>query len=140
LGDAVLQLVMTEHLYAHFSSAGEGRLTKLRARMVSREALPNDDAALARIVGIPTTDWTRLAVKVRRFFHARNDKLWHKRCELELREQDVRHNWFRERAQKGGIAKSLKDKGLSASSMLQACNKHPCCNALHLQSKANLRR
>jgi ribonuclease-3 len=39
LGDAVLQLVMTEHLYAHFSSAGEGRLTKLRARMVSREAL-----------------------------------------------------------------------------------------------------
>ena len=71
--------------------------------MVTREALPNDDAALARIVGISTTDWTRLAVKVRRFFHARNDKLWHKRCELELREQNHRHNLFRESGQKGGL-------------------------------------
>ena len=94
--------------------------------MVTREALPNDDAALARIVGIPTTDWTRLAGKVRRFFRARNDKLWHKRCELELQEQNARHNWFRERAQKGGIAKSLKDKGISshkhALSTLRACD------------------
>jgi len=82
--------------------------------MVTREALPNDDAALARIVGIPTTDWTRLAVKVRRFFHARNDKLWHKRCELELREQNARHNSFRERGQKGGMVKALKKHGLSS--------------------------
>jgi ribonuclease-3 len=39
LGDAVLQLVMTEHLYNHFQDEAEGKLTKLRARMVSREAL-----------------------------------------------------------------------------------------------------
>ena len=39
LGDAVLQLVVTEHLYGYFSAEPEGKLTKLRARLVSREAL-----------------------------------------------------------------------------------------------------
>lgn len=39
LGDAVLQLVMTEYLYALFPREAEGRLTKLRSRLVSREAL-----------------------------------------------------------------------------------------------------
>jgi ribonuclease-3 len=39
LGDAVLQLVVTEHLYSYFTAEAEGKLTKLRARLVSREAL-----------------------------------------------------------------------------------------------------
>ena len=39
LGDAVLQLVITEQLYAMFPREAEGRLTKLRSRLVSREAL-----------------------------------------------------------------------------------------------------
>jgi ribonuclease-3 len=39
LGDAVLQLVITEHLYGHFTGEAEGKLTKLRSRLVSREAL-----------------------------------------------------------------------------------------------------
>jgi ribonuclease-3 len=39
LGDAVLQLVITEYLYDHFSTEPEGRLTKLRSRLVSRDAL-----------------------------------------------------------------------------------------------------
>ena len=39
LGDAVLQLVVTEHLYGYFPAEAEGKLTKLRARLVSREAL-----------------------------------------------------------------------------------------------------
>lgn len=39
LGDAVLQLVVTEHLYGYFAAEAEGKLTKLRARLVSREAL-----------------------------------------------------------------------------------------------------
>ncbi|HEY2615570.1 MAG TPA: ribonuclease III, partial [Chthoniobacterales bacterium] len=46
LGDAVIQLVITEHLYAHFSAEGEGRLTKLRSRLVSRDALKMHAAAL----------------------------------------------------------------------------------------------
>lgn len=39
LGDAVLQLIFTEHLFQLFPNFGEGQLTKLRARLVSREGL-----------------------------------------------------------------------------------------------------
>src|SRR6201987_803561 len=39
LGDAVLQLVITEYLFSHFRAEAEGQLTKLRSRLVSREAL-----------------------------------------------------------------------------------------------------
>ena len=39
LGDAVLQLVLTEHLYRKFPESPEGRMTKLRAQLVSRNAL-----------------------------------------------------------------------------------------------------
>ena len=46
LGDAVLQLVITEYLFRHFGSEAEGQLTKLRSRLVSREALKTHAAAL----------------------------------------------------------------------------------------------
>lgn len=46
LGDAVLQLVITEKLFAQFSGEAEGRLTKLRSRLVSREALKVHAAVL----------------------------------------------------------------------------------------------
>ncbi len=39
LGDAVLQLVITEHLFRRFPEFAEGQLTKLRSRIVSREGL-----------------------------------------------------------------------------------------------------
>ena len=39
LGDAVLQLLFSEHLYRRFGEAAEGHLTKSRARLVSGEAL-----------------------------------------------------------------------------------------------------
>lgn len=39
LGDAVLQLIVTEHLFASDREASEGRLTIQRARLVSRHAL-----------------------------------------------------------------------------------------------------
>src|ERR1700739_867131 len=39
LGDAVLQLIFTEHLYRLFPHFSEGQLTKLRSRLVSREGL-----------------------------------------------------------------------------------------------------
>src|SRR5437667_9355728 len=46
LGDAVLQLVITEHLFQHFGGEAEGQLTKLRSRLVSRETLKMHAAAL----------------------------------------------------------------------------------------------
>ncbi len=39
LGDAVLQLIFTEYLFDRYSDATEGQLTKLRAKLVSREGL-----------------------------------------------------------------------------------------------------
>ena len=46
LGDAVLQLVITEYLFRHFGDEAEGQLTKLRSRLVSREALRMHAATL----------------------------------------------------------------------------------------------
>src|ERR1700722_7670487 len=39
LGDAVLQLIFTEHFFRFFPHFCEGQLTKLRSRLVSREGL-----------------------------------------------------------------------------------------------------
>lgn len=39
LGDAVIQLILTEKLFHLFPDFGEGQLTKMRSRLVSREAL-----------------------------------------------------------------------------------------------------
>ena len=39
LGDAVLQLIFTEYLFDQFPNLSEGYLTKIRARIVSREGL-----------------------------------------------------------------------------------------------------
>ncbi len=46
LGDAVIQVVVTEHLYRLFPDFSEGRMTKLRTRIVSRVALRERAAAL----------------------------------------------------------------------------------------------
>jgi len=46
LGDAILQLVITEYLFSHFKDQPEGQLTKLRSRLVSRDALKEHAATL----------------------------------------------------------------------------------------------
>jgi ribonuclease-3 len=46
LGDAVLQLVISEHLFRRFGGEAEGQLTKFRSRLVSRETLKMHAAAL----------------------------------------------------------------------------------------------
>lgn len=46
LGDAVLQLIVTHHLYRLFPTFSEGQLTKLRSRLVSREGLKRHALAL----------------------------------------------------------------------------------------------
>jgi ribonuclease-3 len=48
LGDAVLQLILTQKLYEQFPDSGEGPLTKARAKLVNRRAL----AERARSLGL----------------------------------------------------------------------------------------
>ena len=52
LGDAVLQLIITEELFRRFPGETEGRLTKLRSQIVSRKALAKfaTDIALGEYV------------------------------------------------------------------------------------------
>ena len=49
LGDVVLSLAVSTHIYPRFEHFGAGRLTKLRAQSVSREAC----AQVARDIGVP---------------------------------------------------------------------------------------
>jgi len=49
LGDVVLSLAISTHLYPRFEDFGAGRLTKLRAQAVSRQAC----AEVARELGVP---------------------------------------------------------------------------------------
>ncbi len=49
LGDAVIELITTQYLYKKFPDYPEGKMTKLRARVVSRPSL----ATFARELGIP---------------------------------------------------------------------------------------
>lgn len=48
LGDAVLGVVVTEHIFANYPDFAEGRLAKLRAAVVSTQAL----ARVARALGV----------------------------------------------------------------------------------------
>ena len=56
LGDAILQLIVTEELYRMFPDFTEGRLTKLRARVVSRRALARFAMAIDLGRGITRSD------------------------------------------------------------------------------------
>ena len=49
LGDVVLSLAVSDHIYPRFADWGAGRLTKLRAQAVSRQAC----ADVARSLGVP---------------------------------------------------------------------------------------
>ena len=49
LGDVVLSLAISDHIYPRFSTWGAGRLTKLRAQAVSRQAC----ADVARELDVP---------------------------------------------------------------------------------------
>jgi ribonuclease-3 len=48
LGDAVLQLVISEHLYHLYPDIAEGRLTKIRSHLVNRSAL----VEMAQVLGL----------------------------------------------------------------------------------------
>lgn len=103
----------------HLSLAEDGAYRRLIDEyMITREPLPNDDAALARILGIPKAEWECVAPNVMAFFRARNDRLFHKHCEEELRAQEVRHNRNHDRAKKAAFARYSKINVLPASRML----------------------
>jgi uncharacterized protein YdaU (DUF1376 family) len=55
--------------------------------MLTRDALPDKDAAIARIIGVSIDEWLAVAPAVRPYFEASNGKLINKHCEEELHTQ-----------------------------------------------------
>ena len=60
--------------------------------MTARRPLPDNDAALARIVGVSADEWAVVSGNVRPFFQSSEGLLSHKRCDIELDDQDKRQN------------------------------------------------
>lgn len=78
--------------------------------METRQPLPNNDAALARIAGITIDSWTIAAVILLPFFlPSKNGKLHLKRCDAELERQDGRNRLQSEKG-KSGAKKRWKNK------------------------------
>ena len=86
----------------------------LDAYMTSRQPLPDDDSALARLIGIGVDEWRAIAPKVREYFKAKSGKLWNQRCDTELLRQDRRTKKHSEISKKGAAARWNKNKDLHA--------------------------
>ena len=78
--------------------------------METRQPLPNNDAALARIAGITLDSWAIAAAIILPFFTpTKNGKLHLKRCDAELERQDGRNRLQSEKG-KSGAKKRWKNK------------------------------
>jgi uncharacterized protein YdaU (DUF1376 family) len=85
-----------------------------------RRPLAADDQALARIVGLSTEEWGRISGTIRPFFRKRRGKLFHKRCNAILDQQDKKAKTRSETARKGGLARQLKSREKTAGGKLAA--------------------
>jgi uncharacterized protein YdaU (DUF1376 family) len=105
----------------HLSCLEHGAYRQLiDAYMRYRRPLPDDDQALARFVGLSTEEWGRISGTIRPFFRVRQGKLFHKRCDAILDEQDKRAKIRSETARQGGLARQQKFQEESAGSKLKA--------------------
>ena len=109
----------------HLSLSEEGAYRRLLDEyMINRAPLPDDDAALARIIGISIPDWATLAPRVRSFFKPQNGHLTHKRCDCELRGQNTRFQRLSERGKKAAQIKYNRTNKLDATSMPKNATLH----------------
>jgi len=112
----------------HLSLAEDGAYRRLIDEYMTIEgALPNNDAALARLVGTTMDEWLAVAPNVRAFFKPSNDKLVHKRCEQELHAQRMRNARRSQAASVAATARHQRDrenKEIIATSMRNASGSH----------------
>jgi uncharacterized protein YdaU (DUF1376 family) len=102
--------------------------------MILRGPLPDDDAALARLLGVGISEWLSVASVVRGFFRARDGVLIHKRCDREIDAQIRRNERFSKRGKKAAFAKYSRANGLPARRMLVPATLHNKDNILTSQS------
>lgn len=87
--------------------------------MKTRSPLPDNDAALARIIGDSLENWLAQASEtVKAFFKQKNGKLLHKRCDMELDKQDRISKRLSESGKKGAESRKInnnKNKDLTST-------------------------
>lgn len=77
----------------HLSFAEKGAYRELIDEyMNARGPLPDNDRALAAIAGGDLADWQLVQANVRAFFKIKDGKLYHQRCDDELRKQTEQFN------------------------------------------------
>lgn len=101
----------------HLSLAADGAYRRLIDKyMISGRALPDDDAALARLVGVQLDEWLKVSGEVREFFYQKDGCLKHKRCDRELAEQMRRKRQKSESGKKGAKVTNAKLKKTKSNS------------------------
>jgi uncharacterized protein YdaU (DUF1376 family) len=91
----------------HLSLAEDGAYRRLIDEyMILRGPLPDDDAALSRLLGVGIEEWLKVAPAVRKFFRsAANGLLFHRRCDREIAAQNNRNSRLSQRGKKAAFAK-----------------------------------
>ena len=83
--------------------------------MISREALPDNDRALAKIVGYPEEQWAACSANVRAYFNMQDGFLHHDFCDGELSKQKRGRKELSARGKRGAEKRWSKQRGNSDS-------------------------
>lgn len=89
--------------------------------MESRQPLPDNDFALARIAGVDSDCFKHASSILRAFFEQKDGVLNHKKCDELLDEQDSKSKFYAKRAKKAASIRHGKTKDL--------CLKHATSNS-----------
>lgn len=99
----------------HLTVAQDGAYRRLIDHyMVTRQPIPDNDHAIARIIGMGTSDWLAIAEPVRAMFKITAGRLHLKRCDNELRWQEHQSRARSNAGKKGGQKSAEKRKTYQA--------------------------
>lgn len=110
----------------HLDCEQDGAYGRLVRHYWKNGALPDDDAQLARVVGMPLPRWRKMRPVIAAFFVVAEGKWTHKRVEHELAAWTERKRKAIERAAAGGRAKAASSRNKqptsSAYGVLEGCS------------------
>lgn len=86
--------------------------------MITGVPLPDDDRALARILGVSLEEWSAVAPAVRKFFRPKGDVLKQETCDETLAAQERTKERFSARGKKAAFAKYSNPNYMRPSRML----------------------
>jgi uncharacterized protein YdaU (DUF1376 family) len=106
----------------HLDCEQDGAYGRLVRHYWRNGALPDDDAQLARVVGMALGRWRKVRPVLAVFFTVAEGRWTHRRVEEELARWTDKKRRFIERASAGGRAKAAKSSASSTSkALLKGC-------------------